>query len=599
MPYHVESAIIELETLTPLFIKGKDVDYGEGFLKVENTLYLVDNDKLCELIYQETFDEKGNKKSNIVEGYERYFVRSERFDNSSEFSNFCRTFNLNYKEKNDKGKYTIEFSLFKEMSLQFFLESVGLLKGNNQKKNEFAQRIAKGITYILDGNRFVQNGKGKNFIPGSSIKGAIRNAVLWKILSSQTKWLTDFVSYNISESKKSEEKKREYTQKFSKKCDKSNKNIDSMSFTKMTPKKTIMQDIDEDVKKYLESFNERWQSANETLRDFFRIVKISDANFDGEVRIENKIAKAVCKNEKQSYQKKFNINLQCVAENTKARFKISIDHQLAKEFFPSGVPDYLQSVSNLLKTVDDFFRDVANFEEKDFFEGLTSISKDENNAKLKVNTDKVYKIYKEKFGLTDNDVLFRTGWGGGFMSKTQFLHLAMNERVKIRDLVRYNGSQIAPKSRCLIVDGQDAIAPLGWCKLSILPSSGLPDINQANISIPKENKQSQGERRTQNHGNHGGYQSKPATEKEIAQSKAEANNIVKQAEKSKLKHIPYKKGDEIEMRVVESVPLKSITLEKDGNRILVETNKMKQVGESVKVKVLETAEGKITKVKLI
>ena len=46
----MESKIIELETLTPLFIKGKEEVYGEGFLRIGNTLFLIDNDNLCKYV---------------------------------------------------------------------------------------------------------------------------------------------------------------------------------------------------------------------------------------------------------------------------------------------------------------------------------------------------------------------------------------------------------------------------------------------------------------------------------------------------------------------------------------------------------------------
>ncbi|MDX2129654.1 MAG: type III-A CRISPR-associated RAMP protein Csm5 [Chloroherpetonaceae bacterium] len=615
MAYNVESAIIELETLTPLFIKGKDVNYGEGFLKVDDTLYSVNNDELCKFIYESTFDETGNKKLSYdyVEWYEKYFARGNSFDNSQVFGNFCNTFGLNYNEKVNRDRDTKEFSLFKEMSLQFFLENVGLLKGSIEQKKEIAKNIAKGITYISDGNKFVQNGNGKHFIPGSSIKGAIRNAVLWKILSDATKntWLNGFVTYNLTAaSRLRDSDKKKYKEHFSKQPNNLDEKVDTKSFTEIKPNKIIPKNATSEEQTYLGEFNQRWQSANETLRDFFRIVKISDANFDGNVILKNEKARAVCKDangtppNNQSYQKKFDINLQCAPAKTKARFKISIDLQLASEFFPTGVPFYLQSVLNLLKTVDEFFRAVADFEEKDFYLGLTTIPNDVNpndkrTAKLKVYTNQIYSLYQNRFGLTPESVLFRTGWGGGFMSKTQFLHLTMPQRVRIRDLVRHNGSPIAPKSRCLIVEGQNAIAPLGWCKITILPNGELPDINQAKIAVTNTPLPDGNEKRENTSFHRGGFQPKPATEKEIAQSKAEANKILKHAEKSKPRIVSYKKGDKIEMKVIKTVNYKPTTLEYEGNSLFVETNKMKREGEIVAVEILEVKDGKITKVKIL
>jgi CRISPR type III-A-associated RAMP protein Csm5 len=530
MPYQVESAIIELETLTPLFIKGKDVNYGEGMLRGEDGLvYLIDNDKLCEYIAEK----------NKIEEYVNYF----------------NTTNNN------------------EISIKDFLGNHKIVPTIDELK-----KMAKGITNMPDKdkskNKFIQNGNGKHFIPGSSIKGAIRNAVLWKILSDATKktWLNRFVTYNLSNSHSN---KKKYADRFSDIPDAHSQTVNKMSFTEITPKKIIPENATQAQRNEINEFNQRWHAANETLRDFFRIVKISDANFEGNVVLKNEVAKAVCKDasgtpsKNQSYQKKFPIPLECAPAKTKARFKISIDLNLAQDFFPSGIPFYLQSVSNLLTTVNGFFRAVAQFEETDFYNGLTSIPTDINpndnrNAKLRVNTGEVYRLYQNRFGLTTEN-LFRTGWGGGFMSKTQFLHLTMPDRVKIRNLVSFNGSPIAPKSRCLIVDGQNAVTPLGWCKLTILPNSELLGIDVA-------------------------------TDREATPLNAEVADNARRAEIPALR---VKCGDTIEMRVIESIFGKSLTLEKDSDKLTIDTNKLISVGNSVKVRVLEVKDGKITKVKLL
>ncbi|ACF10510.1 CRISPR-associated RAMP protein, Csm5 family [Chlorobaculum parvum NCIB 8327] len=75
-----ETAIIELETLTPLFIKGKDPDYGEGmyFFPNENKAYLLDNDKLCKFIYDKTYDKDGNI---LVDGKDYVALYSELLAN--------------------------------------------------------------------------------------------------------------------------------------------------------------------------------------------------------------------------------------------------------------------------------------------------------------------------------------------------------------------------------------------------------------------------------------------------------------------------------------------------------------------------------------
>ncbi len=50
----METKSVILRTLTPLFIKGKDPSYGEGMLRgKDKQIYLIDNDKLCDYLYNE------------------------------------------------------------------------------------------------------------------------------------------------------------------------------------------------------------------------------------------------------------------------------------------------------------------------------------------------------------------------------------------------------------------------------------------------------------------------------------------------------------------------------------------------------------------
>ena len=56
------SSIVELEVLSPLFIKGKDLEYGEGFISVNNKVYLINNDNLCKFIGEKTYDTNGIRR---------------------------------------------------------------------------------------------------------------------------------------------------------------------------------------------------------------------------------------------------------------------------------------------------------------------------------------------------------------------------------------------------------------------------------------------------------------------------------------------------------------------------------------------------------
>ena len=604
----MESKIVELETLTPLFIKGKDLDYGEGMLRgSDGVVYLIDNDKLCEYI----------ASKEKTEEYVNYFSGSDGADRHS-------------------------------FSIHDFLRQENISPDQAKIKE-----LAYGVTQLSQGKKFVQNGKGVNFIPGSSLKGAIRNAVLWKILSEPTKktMFGSFIRYHMSLVEKmsnlsdlinerrfedataiinndhvlSQEQliqggrlsvnkfkvfKKSYEEYLSKQQDSNQNTIESISFVEKIPRAKIEDSFKDECKKYLQEYNERWEKANDTLKDFFRLVKISDGNFIQDFELEGQTAKAVCKDtsgkprRNYTYQKSFPIKLECTSRAVKAHFKITIDTELAKAFFPNVVPGYLQSVKELIKVVDEFFREVARFEKDEFYDGSVSIPNDINpqdnkRAKLKVNTNEVLELYKTTFGLGPDEILFRTGWGGGFMSKTQFLHLTDKTRATIRNLRHNRGSQIAPKSRCLIVEDNQAKEPIGWCKLKVLgdaKNTQLPNINTATIKTNFLTEQPQGKKRSQQSWGRGkANREKPLSEKEIKKIESESKSMLKQVQN-------YNKSSAKKQQrgivTASDFPEKSLTIKIDDRVVTITYNKLKQIGECIDLEIIEEIDGKITKVKI-
>jgi CRISPR type III-A-associated RAMP protein Csm5 len=651
------SKIIELETLTPLFIKGKEEKYGEGFIRIGNTIFLINNDKLCEFIYKNTYNDKGIKFANrpdYVEWYSYFISRKQNQDIVTHYSEFAKAFGLEeiYEEKKIPEGY-------KEKSIQFFLSETRLFQGNDESKNRLLieSGIGKGITRLepcnRNGNRFTQNGNSRNYIPGSSLKGSIRNAILWKILSEHSKqvWLQSFIKYHLSvvdvlskvsdlinkgefqqaqilinqnevlsqahlingnriDKDKISELKKKYAEFFSDNQDSEQKTIKSVSFTENTPNISMSDSFDPEYNEYLKSHNIRWSDANNTLRDFFRLVKVSDANFVQDCDLKVKTAKAVCKDtsgtpqRNQTYQKNFDIKLECVPKAIKARFKLSIDSELAKLFFPGGVPPYLQDIDELLSVLNGFFRAVAKFEVSDYYDGATSIpadihSEDKRKIKMMVNTSNILHLYKTTFGLQSDEILFRTGWGGGYMSKTQFLHLENADRVRVRDMIHPNGSSIAPKSRCLIVEGQNATEPLGWCQLRVLGDAKdipLPSIDMATIKtelITQQNKQNA----KGNNINSG----KPLTEREVQKSNTTAKAILKQAEKKNTNatQVTYKAGQTVYATVEECVPFLSLKVIIGDQVLIINKGVIKQKGETVQIQITKVENGKILAVKLL
>lgn len=490
------SKVVELTTLSPLYIRGKEIDYGEGLLKgKDGHVYLIDNDKLCDYI-----DQKGK-----VDEYVKYFVRDENrgYNDIEGFADFMnirirlddfiadgyvrgsvayvkkegQKYRINvrdFKNYMKKQDPSLEFSSrrddydrYKDISLEYFLNRYDIFPSSEELK-----QMATGRVQIAEADPyqpFIQNIDGGYFIPGSSLKGAIRNTVLWKVMSDPGKkqWLQDFVTDKLDRLKQGQLKnrnnrrtgKRDLLEKF------------SIQFTGPGRKTLMEQSFIIDKNTVQGEYSDRWRWTNEILRDVFRVIKVSDANFIN-IGIDKEVARAVCVSGNNTYQKEFDIHLQSVSPESSARFKITIDLNLAETFFGKGnLPFYLQSVENLLATVNEFFQKIWA-EEKTFFTNKKSVSvNDYSKKQFKADTQDIEKFYSQ----LPTDYIFRTGWGGGLLSKTQFLNLEPEQRKGIRDL-KMQRNEPAPKSRTLIVGGEKAITPLGWCQLKIVEDTDLPSL---------------------------------------------------------------------------------------------------------------------------
>jgi CRISPR type III-A-associated RAMP protein Csm5 len=454
-----ETGIIELETLVPLFIKDKDPEYGEGVYPIGDKIYLLDNDKLCEFLYEQTYDEEGN-------------LRLPGSDYVDEYSKILQE---NYRSHD-----------LRDRSIKSFLERRGLISGNPHDAEQVVRKLAKGVTRMADvrgSKRFIVNGMGECYIPGSSIRGAIRNALLWAMLKENPCLKTSFDTFvlsrisgiereieeinlkrDLSRDQKRDlvkKKKKDVVEKFGTPSRDDGVSLSALTASRHTP---TYQGPHNYVKDDINLYNTRWANASEMHRDLFRILKISDAAFIGSVQTEAfKVAtyKLEPGNGGDVFQFKEDtrIPLNGVGADVKARFRMTIDKALAAEIFSGSIPNYLNSVPELLKAVNGFFRTLAS-EEQEFF----SSAYHRSNVGAVKDWYTPYKIESEG-EIVESPLLFRIGWGGGLMSKTQFLHLSTPDRKKIRNLTTDRGSAVAPKSRCLHENGNNVVGPLGWCTL--------------------------------------------------------------------------------------------------------------------------------------
>ncbi|HOP86234.1 MAG TPA: type III-A CRISPR-associated RAMP protein Csm5 [Syntrophorhabdaceae bacterium] len=332
-----------------------------------------------------------------------------------------------------------------------FLQKQKVQVDNNYLLNLSGGRRAKLDTDPLqmqDYKPFMRDGMGNIYIPGTSIKGVIRTAILYCILK------------NLKEK-------------------------DPTQFSTQIEKR-IEQDIrnKKNKKRMFERGNEEWLQSfliddkkGSPHTDWLKMLHITDAypekHFEPIIIPVN-----VLKKEKNGWQlKKDNtgkpttIWVECIPENVSFRFQMTWDRRLLTEFSNSNSDIKLpKNLEEIMKNIEEWTYDVIKAE-KSFFS---------NQSKVKFYDFKT---------LIPN---FRMGFGSGMMATTIFPLLSDDLRKKIRNYAGLNrGNDEAPKSRRIWIR-EDSYIPLGWNALKIMPyEKGNPIFfeNKMPVSTKKEQAQ--------------------------------------------------------------------------------------------------------------
>jgi RAMP superfamily. len=515
---NAESAIIELETISPIHIRGKDIDYGEGMVALSrhndklagNYAYLIDNDVLCDWLYHIAPE---SEKMEYIDAYVKYFERV----------------------RPDK------------QSLMRFLEDNKLIEKLEKIPEDTRwYKIFKGRTFQQKKNDFIQNGKGKCYIPGSSIKGCFKTAVLYSILKKERDHKPDI-----------------FKKRYKLICNSIEKIIDKKKKDQEMKHcaDTLLEKIFSDI------IPPKWEKhkLKKHNLDFFRCVHITDANIESEQNSESKLEKdffdtqsdvweiksfmgnlSAVKGREQEQRKiheddivKFKLSegerlgelifakkgrhnrvvscmklkiiknkvlkpkkidnkkqIKPIQKNTvgwttlgtsnsreimpkpksksntkmltqtiqyfegKVSFRIAIDVDLLNKMFPDGSNKPFKSINDLLDIMKEFASDLWK-EEQCFF------THDISNANSTF-ISQINDFYKK----THNPTM-RIGWGTGLLGMTVLLLFDKNNengktsiRKRVRNLTQNRNEQIAPKSRRFILDSKGIpLMPLGWCKL--------------------------------------------------------------------------------------------------------------------------------------
>ena len=475
---YLETKVFRLSTLSPIHIQAGEPDvYGQGFIRLNNSddfLYVVDIPKL----QAEIFAFKGLE---AVETYTKAY-------------------------SNPRSKTNIT-TVLKRIGYDY--------KANIEK-------ISKSIVRLPGGHRFIRSGLGKHYVPGSSIKGAIKTAVLYDIvkkgIDAGNLDLNQFVDDKInayldiqypSDPDRQDSEQKDFKRDFA---------------------QERLRDAFQSTRPWEQIHNpQRNNQLSGPFKDVFRSIKVKDATltsidpsrFAKPIRLSTSGRSGITlhtldRNEiylpynnlkgtlkmsewiridtfeevdgeqtvgtymivdKPTYSEvKFNDVLFTTLEgnqivekdvggNTRyegfygeTTIEISIDKDILESFKRGGADPPFKDLKELLRICKNFAQ--AQWEaEQEFFQTYSNSGS--------VDLEEIKAFYND--AENKQSATLRVGWGTGMLGTTISLLLDEATRVKVRNEVISDDGEYrpkpAPKSRRFVLENKLPVYPLGWIKI--------------------------------------------------------------------------------------------------------------------------------------
>lgn len=304
---------------------------------------------------------------------------------------------------------------FKNKAIDLNAEILETLSGGRKIK------VLSDASKIQEFRPFIRDGFGQVFIPGTSIKGVIRTALLYNILK-------DFKHKNPSDFKRDIEDR-----------------ITNDIINGVNKRKFAQWANEEWLEDFVLSNKRRCQNT-----DWLRMIRVSDAyssqNIETVLIPVNILKKEKNWNlKKESSGQDTTIWIECIPEHTVLEFEATLDKGLLADFkrYNKSIK-YPDSLLVLLDTIKQWSADIFSFE-KDFSKGH--------------DLESWYK---------NNTANFRIGFGSGMVSTTIIILLDEDLRKKIRNYAGIDrGNEIAPKSRRVWLKDLKPV-PLGWAIIEVI-----------------------------------------------------------------------------------------------------------------------------------
>jgi len=322
----------------------------------------------------------------------------------------------------------------RRVEIEKFLRSRKLLKTDFLEK--VSSYFSKSGVKIYGGLRpFIRDAFSQPYIPGSSIKGALRTSIMYVILkrlddSSRRHLLNDFVQRRIKEYKKDPRGQKGYR------------------WFQERFKKWFAKRLDEEI--FQNFILRKGQRRYDAHSDILRYLKVSDST---SLKKESLVMEEIKIYSTQSSEnfKRWSIFAECVPSGIEFTFELKIDTNILDDFaknnsrtaFGMDFGEIYSVLSDPLIAVQERISDLLQ-EEKLFFS---------HNPNL-----------REALEFKDNEPNFRLGWGEGLLGTSITLLLPLKIRQELRNILFKDcGDTPAPKSRKIVVGG--AKKSLGWCIL--------------------------------------------------------------------------------------------------------------------------------------
>jgi CRISPR-associated protein Csm5 len=462
----IEVKKYRLSAITPVYIGGASTTgyRGIALIKINDIEYLVDTGRL--------FKEVSNNDMDRLED----FVDSL----TSEISN---------------GRVPVLENILTDNSIEL--------------DTNISRMMQKGIVVSYDRNEFIRTGLNEPYIPGSSIKGAIRSAVLWKMLKEHSvgaesktefdigKYLAEKVQQYEAEVRKSKKGKSNYYEKL--------KSTKGKSMTEW----------------FLQSYKPMGRNVWPAFRDLFKAVKVSDSppiinktrlgekskgyvyavsskNDEGVIKDKSGkflyfaskglkqgnfvtyevaedqygwVAKSIEKfsNHNEIMFEDYEVSLyshesiepirlldpkqyECFIGST--HITITLDKHMLKTF-RGKYPIPFENIDKLIEICKEYALAQWNAEKEIYVKEF---------LKSNIARNRLGKI-KRFYDNTGNPTL-RIGWGTGMLGTTVALCMDMEQRMLLRNTFMIpRGEAIAPKSRRYTSNNGRILKPLGWVSL--------------------------------------------------------------------------------------------------------------------------------------